>query len=210
MINRLSTYGISKAAVIHMTRAMALEWGRYGINVNAICPGYIDTDMNHHVWSTEQGQKFVKSLPRQRVGQPKDLDALLVTLCANESHFINGAIVEADDGFVGLNMRLELPDDKTFVHECVVPMRWGDMDAYGHINNTLYFRFMEIARIDWMRSVGHMGDGSGTGPVIVNAFCNFLVQLTFPGGPEGQALCDPAWPQQFRHLCDDRAHGSSG
>jgi acyl-CoA thioester hydrolase len=78
-------------------------------------------------------------------------------------------------------MRLELPDQKTFVHECVVPMRWGDMDAYGHINNTLYFRFMEIARIDWMRSVGHMDDGSGTGPVIVNAFCNFLVQLTFPG-----------------------------
>jgi NAD(P)-dependent dehydrogenase (short-subunit alcohol dehydrogenase family) len=101
VINRLSTYGISKAAVIHMTRAMALEWGRYGINVNAICPGYIDTDMNHHVWSTEQGQKIVKSLPRQRVGQPKDLDALLVTLCANESHFINGAVVEADDGYGG-------------------------------------------------------------------------------------------------------------
>ena len=99
VISRLSAYGISKAAVIHMTRAMALEWGRYGINVNAICPGYIDTDMNHHVWTSEQGQKIVKALPRQRVGQPKDLDVLLVTLCSNESHFINGAVIGADDGF---------------------------------------------------------------------------------------------------------------
>jgi NAD(P)-dependent dehydrogenase (short-subunit alcohol dehydrogenase family) len=81
-----------------MTRAMALEWGRHGINVNAICPGYIDTEINHHVWQTEGGQKMVKSFPRQRLGQPQDLDALLMMLCANESHFINGAVISADDG----------------------------------------------------------------------------------------------------------------
>jgi NAD(P)-dependent dehydrogenase (short-subunit alcohol dehydrogenase family) len=95
---QLGVYCMSKAAVVHMTRAMALEWGRHGINVNAICPGYIDTEINHHVWQTEGGQKMVKSFPRQRVGQPQDLDALLMMLCANESHFINGAVISADDG----------------------------------------------------------------------------------------------------------------
>ncbi|TNY03197.1 SDR family oxidoreductase, partial [Escherichia coli] len=50
-------------------------------------------------WSTEQGQKLVELLPRKRVGQPKDLDTALLMLCANESHFINGAVIQADDGF---------------------------------------------------------------------------------------------------------------
>jgi hypothetical protein len=51
---------MSKAAVVQMTKAMALEWGRFGINVNALCPGYIDTEINHHHWGTEQGQKLVR------------------------------------------------------------------------------------------------------------------------------------------------------
>ncbi len=95
----IGVYCMSKAAVVHMTRAMALEWGRYGINVNAICPGYIDTEINHHHWQTESGQKLIAMLPRKRVGQPQDLDAALMMLCANESHFVNGAVVAADDGF---------------------------------------------------------------------------------------------------------------
>ena len=99
VLGQIGVYCMSKAAVSHMTRAMALEWGRYGINVNAICPGYIDTEINHHHWQTEAGQKLVAMLPRKRVGQPKDLDAVLMMLCANESHFVNGAIISADDGF---------------------------------------------------------------------------------------------------------------
>ncbi|MCP5270202.1 MAG: SDR family oxidoreductase [Burkholderiaceae bacterium] len=99
VLGQIGVYCMSKAAVVHMTRAMALEWGRYGINVNAICPGYIDTEINHHHWQTEAGQKLVNMLPRKRVGQPKDLDAVLMMLCANESHFVNGAIISADDGF---------------------------------------------------------------------------------------------------------------
>ena len=95
----IGAYCMSKAAVIHMTRAMAAEWGRFGINVNAICPGYIDTEINHHHWSTEGGQKLLQMLPRKRVGKPQDLDALLVTLCSDQSHFINGAVISADDGF---------------------------------------------------------------------------------------------------------------
>ena len=90
---------MSKAAVIQMTKAMALEWGKYGINVNAICPGYIDTEINHHHWSTEQGQKLIQMLPRKRIGETKDLDALLVMLASSEGHFINGAVIAADDGF---------------------------------------------------------------------------------------------------------------
>ena len=91
---------MSKAAVIHMTKVMAAEWGRFGITTNAVCPGYIDTEINHHHWETEGGQKLIKMLPRQRVGRPQDLDALLVMLCSAQSDFINGAIISADDGMV--------------------------------------------------------------------------------------------------------------
>lgn len=96
---QIGVYAMSKAAVIHMTRAMAQEWGRYEINVNAICPGYIDTEINHHHWQTEAGQKLVNMLPRKRVGSPQDLDALIVLLASSESHFINGSVIAADDGF---------------------------------------------------------------------------------------------------------------
>ena len=78
-------------------------------------------------------------------------------------------------------MRFELPEQKTLVHEMLMPLRWGDMDAMGHINNTLYFRYMEVARLDWIFKLGAMTDPKGEGPVIINAFCNFLRQLTFPG-----------------------------
>lgn len=96
---QISVYCMSKAAVIHMTKAFAVEWGRFGINVSAICPGYIDTDINHHHWQTEQGQKLIHMLPRKRVGQPRDLDAVLMMLASDQSHFVNGAVITADDGF---------------------------------------------------------------------------------------------------------------
>ena len=99
VLPQIGVYCMSKAAVIQMTKAMAIEWGKYGINVNAICPGYIDTEINHHHWQTEAGQKLVQMLPRKRVGQAKDLDVLLVSLCSDQSHFINGAVIAADDGF---------------------------------------------------------------------------------------------------------------
>jgi NAD(P)-dependent dehydrogenase (short-subunit alcohol dehydrogenase family) len=99
VLSQIGIYAMSKAGVVHMTRAMALEFGKYGINVNAICPGYIDTEINHHHWSTEHGKKLIEMLPRKRVGQPQDLDTALLMLCAKESHFINGAILQADDGF---------------------------------------------------------------------------------------------------------------
>ncbi len=78
-------------------------------------------------------------------------------------------------------MKLELPQDKKLVHEMTLPMRWGDMDAMGHVNNTLYFRYLEVLRIDWFRSIDCVPDPRGTGPLIVNAFCNFHKQLEYPG-----------------------------
>jgi len=99
VLPQIGVYCMSKAAVVQMTKAMALEWGRYGINVNAICPGYIDTEINHHHWATEAGRKLVQMMPRKRIGKAADLDAVLVMLCAKESHFVNGAVIAADDGF---------------------------------------------------------------------------------------------------------------
>jgi len=99
VLPQIGVYCMSKAAVVHMTRAMAVEWGKFGINVNAICPGYIDTEINHHHWDTEQGRKLIDMLPRKRVGSPQDLDALLIMLASDQSHFINGAVIAADDGF---------------------------------------------------------------------------------------------------------------
>jgi NAD(P)-dependent dehydrogenase (short-subunit alcohol dehydrogenase family) len=99
VLPQIGPYCMSKAAVIQMTKVLAMEWGRFGINVNAICPGYIETEINRHHWTTEQGQKLVNMLPRKRIGHPEDLDALLVLLASAESSFINGAIISADDGF---------------------------------------------------------------------------------------------------------------
>ena len=78
-------------------------------------------------------------------------------------------------------MRFHVPAEKKLTHEMVIPIRWGDMDAMGHVNNTVYFRYMEVARLDWLFRIGGQPDPTGTGPVIVNAFCNFIRQLEFPG-----------------------------
>ena len=98
VVPKIGIYCMSKAAIVHMTKSMAVEWGRHGINVNAICPGYINTEINAAHFDSEQGQQLINMLPRKRVGQPEDLDGLLLLLASDESHFINGAIMTADDG----------------------------------------------------------------------------------------------------------------
>ena len=99
-LSQIGTYSMSKAAVIRMTQAMALEWGRYGINTNAICPGYIETEINASYWETPGGQKLIEKLPRKRVGDAKDLEGLLLLLASDQSRFINGAVISADDGLL--------------------------------------------------------------------------------------------------------------
>jgi len=78
-------------------------------------------------------------------------------------------------------MRFEIPEVKKLVYEMVIPIRWGDMDAMGHLNNTTYFRYLEIVRVDWLRQFNAEPKPVGEGPVIVNAFCNFYKQLEYPG-----------------------------
>ena len=78
-------------------------------------------------------------------------------------------------------MRFDIPEQKKLTLEMVIPIRWGDMDMMGHVNNTNYFRYFEIVRIEWFERIGRRLDPAGEGIVIVNAFCNFIKQLEFPG-----------------------------
>ena len=77
-------------------------------------------------------------------------------------------------------MKIDIPDQKKLVFETHIAVRWGDMDAMGHVNNATYFRYMETARIDWFRSIGCVPDAQGEGPVIVNAYCTFYRQFEYP------------------------------
>jgi len=93
-----SPYAISKAAVVHMTKALALEWGRHDIRVNAIAPGYVMTDISRYYLESEAGQKLIKRLPLRRVGEPEDLDGVLALLASDASAFMTGSTVVIDGG----------------------------------------------------------------------------------------------------------------
>jgi acyl-CoA thioester hydrolase len=86
-----------------------------------------------------------------------------------------------------------MSENRVHVHTMRIPIRWGDMDAMGHVNNTVYFRYIESARIAWLGQVGALPDpaGAGEGPVIVNAYCSFLKQLTYPGEIEVTTFVGP-------------------
>ena len=73
---------------------------------------------------------------------------------------------------------------KKLIHVTTIPMRWGDMDAYGHVNNTIYFRYMEQARCEWLEEQGYRVAPEGEAPVIINAACTFMVPMTYPGTVE--------------------------
>jgi NAD(P)-dependent dehydrogenase (short-subunit alcohol dehydrogenase family) len=94
----LSIYGMSKAGVIHMTRFMAQEWARHDIRVNAIAPGYIETELNSDFFSSEKGHQFMSRFLRKRLGKPADLEGVLLLLASSASDFVTGTVIEADDG----------------------------------------------------------------------------------------------------------------
>jgi acyl-CoA thioester hydrolase len=71
--------------------------------------------------------------------------------------------------------------ERTPICEMAIPIRWGDMDAMGHVNNTVYFRYFEQCRISWFGAMGILAGPDGTGPVIVSASCNFRRELVYPG-----------------------------
>ena len=93
-----SSYATSKAAVVQFTRTLALEWGRKGIRVNALCPGYFITEMNHDYLTSEKGQAYIKSTPAQRTGELHELTAPLLLLASEAGSFINGAAIPVDGG----------------------------------------------------------------------------------------------------------------
>jgi NAD(P)-dependent dehydrogenase (short-subunit alcohol dehydrogenase family) len=98
VLTGLSLYSMSKAAIIQMTRSMALEWARFDIQVNAIAPGYIETEINTGHFNSEAGQKQIAKLLRKRVGHPPDLDGALRLLVSPESNFLTGSTITVDDG----------------------------------------------------------------------------------------------------------------
>ena len=73
---------------------------------------------------------------------------------------------------------------RKLVHTAHIPIRWGDMDAMGHVNNTVYFRYAEHGRIEWLDSLGLLDRDSGGAPVIINASCSFLIPFIYPGTVE--------------------------
>lgn len=87
--------------------------------------------------------------------------------------------------------------DKKQVHVMRQAIRWGDMDAFGHVNNTVYFRYMESARIAFLEQAAGDLDAQGEGPVIVTAYCTFLKQLKYPGDIEIRSYAGPAGRSSF-------------
>ncbi|WP_026988212.1 SDR family oxidoreductase [Fodinicurvata fenggangensis] len=91
-------YAISKAGLAQMTRQLAVEWARHGIRVNALAPGYIETDLNREFFASEGGQALIKRVPQRRLGQLSDLDAPLLMLCDAASTYMTGAVIPVDGG----------------------------------------------------------------------------------------------------------------
>jgi NAD(P)-dependent dehydrogenase (short-subunit alcohol dehydrogenase family) len=94
----LVPYSVSKAAVVMMAKAMAAEWLRKGINVNALCPGYIETEINADWLGQEGGQKMVAGFPRRRVMDDQALDGAMTWLVSDAARYTTGAVVQVDDG----------------------------------------------------------------------------------------------------------------
>ena len=86
---------------------------------------------------------------------------------------------------------------RKLVHTEVIPIRWGDMDALGHVNNTVYFRYIEQGRISWFDTLGLTGTDSAEGPAVINTSCTFLKQLVYPGSVEVRTYVGQAGRSSF-------------
>jgi len=94
----LTAYAVSKAGLIQMTKQLALEWARYGIRVNAIAPGYFETDLNTDFWKTEPGRAMIQRVPMRRLGRKGELDGALMLLASDASTYMTGSVIEVDGG----------------------------------------------------------------------------------------------------------------
>lgn len=95
---QVGAYATSKAALIQLTKSMALEWARHGIRVNALCPGYIETDINRDFFATDAGKAMIRRIPQRRLGQMQDLDASLLLLASEAGRYITGTTLAVDGG----------------------------------------------------------------------------------------------------------------
>ncbi|RLK45613.1 SDR family NAD(P)-dependent oxidoreductase [Cupriavidus plantarum] len=92
------SYAVSKAGVVQLTQTLALEWARHGIRVNAIAPGYIDTELNRDFWRTDAGRALITRIPQRRLGQLEDIDGPLLLLASDASRYMTGAVIAVDGG----------------------------------------------------------------------------------------------------------------
>lgn len=91
-------YAVSKAGAIQMTKTLALEFARFGIRVNAMAPGYLDTELNTAFWNSEAGKAMIRRIPQRRLGRLEDLDGALLLLASDLSAYMNGSVIEVDGG----------------------------------------------------------------------------------------------------------------
>ena len=97
-IGHVAPYNASKAGLIHLTRALAMEWARHDVRVNAICPGYIETEMNSDFWKTDGGKRLIDRIPQRRIGKPEHLDGALLLLASEAGAFMTGSVLTVDGG----------------------------------------------------------------------------------------------------------------
>ena len=94
----VAAYAAAKAGVVQLSRALALEWARHGIRVNALCPGYIETDLNRAFFASDAGQALIRRVPQRRLGRPEHLDAPLLLLASEAGAFMTGTEIVVDGG----------------------------------------------------------------------------------------------------------------
>ncbi|VUF14720.1 SDR family NAD(P)-dependent oxidoreductase [Methylobacterium dankookense] len=94
----VSAYAASKAGVVQLTKSLALEWARHGIRVNAIAPGYVETEMNAEFFSSDAGKAMIRRVPQRRLGRARELDGALLLLASDAGSYMTGSIVAVDGG----------------------------------------------------------------------------------------------------------------
>jgi NAD(P)-dependent dehydrogenase (short-subunit alcohol dehydrogenase family) len=94
----VAPYAISKAGVVQMTKALALEWARHRIRVNALAPGYIETDLNEAFFASDAGKALIRRIPQRRLGEARELDGALLLLASDAGSYMTGSVIAVDGG----------------------------------------------------------------------------------------------------------------